>query len=105
MKKTQVPSLLVIAFCDHKREPQHTYMKQGYPNPLPPAPGYGAPSLSQAFINTNAQQKPIRPFFKVPSEGVYKMAEEVVFNPPKAQRKSFQPLAGTKVSFSIFQIP
>jgi hypothetical protein len=72
-------------------------MKQGF-TPLPSAPGYGAAPLPQGFVNPNAQ-KPIRPFFKVPSEGVYRMAEELIFNPPKAQRKTFQPLAGTKVSY------
>ena len=44
-------------------------------------------------------QKPIRNFFKVPSEGAYRLLEELAFNPSKTTQRKLRPFPPTRLSF------
>ena len=59
------------------------------------------PSVGPMSNNTTgpSPQKPIRNFFKVPSEGAYRLLEELASNPPKTTQRKLRPSPPSKLSF------
>jgi len=65
-----------------------------------PLPSSSQPNSTNSLLaNATSPQKPIRTHFKVPSEGIYRLLDELVFNFPKTQRKIYRSLSPTKFSY------